>query len=99
MSCRWPDTRRGDPGGNRTPNPQFRRLMLYPVELRGHASSQEMVRPERFELPTFWFVAVNSVLILCGLRTGGRAFFPSVVPNCTQCQPTLLETGYRVLKF
>jgi hypothetical protein len=25
----------GDPGGNRTPNPQFRRLMLYPVELRG----------------------------------------------------------------
>jgi hypothetical protein len=25
----------GDPGGSRTPNPQFRRLMLYPVELRG----------------------------------------------------------------
>ena len=25
----------GDPGGTRTPNPQFRRLMLYPVELRG----------------------------------------------------------------
>src|ERR1035441_2317640 len=25
----------GDPGGSRTPNPQLRRLMLYPVELRG----------------------------------------------------------------
>ena len=25
----------GDPGGARTPNPQFRRLMLYPIELRG----------------------------------------------------------------
>jgi hypothetical protein len=47
----------GDPGGSRTPNPQFRRLMLYPVELRG----QKMVRPERFELPTFWFVARRSI--------------------------------------
>ncbi len=27
---------RGDPGGSRTPNPQIRSLMLYPVELRGH---------------------------------------------------------------
>src|ERR1019366_3440268 len=27
--------RNGDPGGSRTPNPQPRRLMLYPVELRG----------------------------------------------------------------
>src|ERR1035441_560153 len=27
--------RNGDPGGSRTPNPQLRRLMLYPVELRG----------------------------------------------------------------
>ena len=25
----------GDPGRTRTCNPQFRRLMLYPVELRG----------------------------------------------------------------
>jgi hypothetical protein len=29
------DVETGDPGGARTPNPQFRRLMLYPVELRG----------------------------------------------------------------
>jgi len=27
-----------------------------------------MVRPERVELPTFWFVAFNSLLILRNLR-------------------------------
>ena len=27
----------GDPGGSRTPNPQIRSLMLYPVELRGRS--------------------------------------------------------------
>src|ERR1700739_1367901 len=32
----------GDPGGSRTPNPQFRRLMLYPVELRGRGAKLEM---------------------------------------------------------
>src|SRR5581483_11701235 len=32
----------GDPGGARTPNPQFRRLMLYPVELRGRRISVEL---------------------------------------------------------
>lgn len=30
----------GDPGGSRTPNPQIRSLMLYPVELRGRAVNQ-----------------------------------------------------------
>jgi hypothetical protein len=30
-----PATGHGDPGGSRTPNPQIRSLMLYPVELRG----------------------------------------------------------------
>src|SRR5580658_136162 len=28
---------RGDPGGSRTPNPQIRSLMLYPIELRGRS--------------------------------------------------------------
>jgi hypothetical protein len=28
----------GGPGGARTPNPQFRRLMLYPIELQGRDS-------------------------------------------------------------
>jgi hypothetical protein len=30
----------GDPGGARTPNPQFRRLMLYPIELRGRSFAE-----------------------------------------------------------
>jgi hypothetical protein len=29
----------GDPGGNRTPNPEIRNLMLYPIELRGHVAT------------------------------------------------------------
>jgi len=32
----------GDPGGSRTPNPQIRSLMLYPVELRGRDRTVEM---------------------------------------------------------
>ena len=39
------------------------------------------MRPERFELPTFWFVAVNSLLILRNLRAKRRATDPSNVPN------------------
>jgi hypothetical protein len=31
--------RNGDPGGSRTPNPQIRSLMLYPIELRGRWSN------------------------------------------------------------
>ncbi len=31
------DATSGDPGGSRTPNPQIRSLMLYPVELRGRS--------------------------------------------------------------
>jgi hypothetical protein len=33
----------GDPGGSRTPNPQIRSLMLYPVELRGRAGDKPIV--------------------------------------------------------
>src|ERR1700738_2684192 len=38
----------GDPGGSRTPNPQIRSLMLYPVELRGRYFSvvQWVATPE-----------------------------------------------------
>src|SRR5687767_13521929 len=48
----------GLPGGTRTHNPQLRRLVLYPVELRAvalHPPSQpgaDLVGVERFELPT-----------------------------------------------
>jgi hypothetical protein len=34
----------GGPGGARTPNPQFRRLMLYPIELRGRYQINVPVR-------------------------------------------------------
>jgi hypothetical protein len=40
-----------------------------------------MARPERFELPTFWFVAVNSLLILRNLRAERRATNSSIVPK------------------
>jgi hypothetical protein len=32
----WPWRESGGPGWNRTSNPQLRRLMLYPIELRAH---------------------------------------------------------------
>ena len=35
----------GDPGGSRTPNPQIRSLMLYPVELRGHPRAGAIDQP------------------------------------------------------
>ena len=34
------DPRAGAPGGNRTPDPQLRRLLLYPTELLAHQSEQ-----------------------------------------------------------
>src|SRR3954452_9209262 len=42
-----PTSEVGAPGGTRTHNPQLRRLVLYPVELRA-----PLVGVERFELPT-----------------------------------------------
>src|SRR5450631_2004936 len=37
----------GGPGGARTPNPQFRRLMLYPIELQGRDFSDGNGSPRR----------------------------------------------------
>ena len=42
----------GLPGGTRTHNPQLRRLVLYPVELRAVPVASRLVGVERFELPT-----------------------------------------------
>src|ERR1039457_2116799 len=39
--------RNGDPGGSRTPNPQLRRLMLYPVELRGRPPESQVTLNRR----------------------------------------------------
>ena len=44
----------GVPDRNRTCNPQLRRLVLYPVELRAQSRANLMVGVERFELPTSW---------------------------------------------
>ena len=43
----------GLPGGTRTPDPQLRRLVLYPVELRA-ASPARLVGAAGFELATYW---------------------------------------------
>ena len=48
-----------DPGGIRTPNPQLRRLMLYPVELLGQTvvSAKIVIRSalEKFQKNGYWF--------------------------------------------
>ena len=41
----------GDPGGSRTPNPQIRSLMLYPVELRGRDAVWKLSRVARLDRP------------------------------------------------
>ena len=72
----------GAPGRTRTCNPQFRRLMLYPVELRARdsriivlggsemlgvaAGDFQMAGPERFERPTPSFVAKCSIQLSYG---------------------------------
>jgi hypothetical protein len=45
----------GLPGGDRTPDPQLRRLMLYPTELRAEIVSENMmVGAKGFEPSTLW---------------------------------------------
>jgi hypothetical protein len=41
----------------------------------------KMARPERFELPTFWFVAKQSLLILRDLRAKRALHGLLVLPN------------------
>src|SRR5215469_18721015 len=48
---------------------------------RANGVGIRVARPERFKLPAFWFVAVNSLLILRNLRAKRRATDPSNVPN------------------
>lgn len=56
----------------RTSDLRFRRPLLYPAELSGH-----MVPLERFELPTFWFVARRAIQ----LRQRG-IWWPKAESNC-----------------
>ena len=65
----------GDPGGSRTPNPQIRSLMLYPVELRGRKCcaakrSLHLLAPCHRCQPTIFTGSAQSC------RTSG--FFPCI---------------------
>ncbi len=55
MHRRW-DTKPaiGLPGGDRTPDPQLRRLLLYPTELRAEIERKNMVGAKGFEPSTLW---------------------------------------------
>ena len=52
--------------------------MLYPAELQARDFidqkflKEEVVRPERFELPTLWFVAKYSIQLSYGRTTHGH---------------------------
>ena len=48
-----------DPGANRTRNLQLRRLLLYPIELRGHCSTLAPRSPELVEGLRIWVHALR----------------------------------------
>ena len=57
------------PGGIRTPDHLVRSQILYPAELRAQMLLTFLAfstRPERFELPTPWFVARYSIQLSYG---------------------------------
>jgi hypothetical protein len=67
---------------------------------RQHNATQvieKMVRPERFELPTFWFVARIRALspIACHLRTSGQPLENTLVGSPAQH----LSLGLRLSPF
>ncbi|PYV76439.1 MAG: hypothetical protein DMG96_14010 [Acidobacteria bacterium] len=78
--------------------------MLYPVELRGRSSSKRMVRPERFELPTFWFVAVAARKISNLHSKGDRSTELDSLANSQasasvytcQCNSIRVGTGHKI---
>jgi hypothetical protein len=70
-------------------------FMAFPFT-RGRATRADETRAAaslnvaaRFALPTFWFVAVNSLLILRNLRAKKRATDPSNVANVPKLEPRL----------
>ena len=72
----------GLPGGTRTPDPQLRRLVLYPVELRA-AGGRWMVGVAGFELATYWSQTS------CATRL---RYTPNN-PDCTQRAAPTTEAG------
>src|SRR5208282_5355308 len=86
--------RNGDPGGSRTPNPQIRSLMLYPIELRGRPPVVTSAhRRSRF----YTAVRPESSLAygnLPGVVTSKRmSFAANLVPN------PVTHTSSRLLEF
>ena len=67
----------------RTERGQF----TYLPTLRYRQVLEEMVRPERFELPTFWFVAFYSLLIRRDLRANQGACCDLVVTKIFAARP------------
>ena len=44
----------------------------------------KVVRPERFELPTFWFVARRSIQLSYGRNVGNEVLSPNLPHNCQE---------------
>ena len=85
----------GLPGGDRTPDPQLRRLLLYPTELRADLvfrflSNKKahlrgllvlVVGAERFELPTLW----SQTRCATRLRYAPTRFKPQIIGQKNAC--------------
>ena len=52
----------GLPGGDRTPDPQLRRLLLYPTELRAEIVRKDMVGAKGFEPSTLWSQTIVRII-------------------------------------
>ena len=67
----------GDPGGSRTPNPQIRSLMLYPVELRGRVSPERNQREDYSELGSETGIESDPNLDTITYNAADSAIYPS----------------------
>src|SRR5271166_6147199 len=84
----------GDPGGSRTPNPQIRSLMLYPIELRGRPPATAKWRTG--ESDSTPLAVSKSLLIVLSFRKNSPCVVTSkrmaFVPNpVTHSSSRLLE--------
>ncbi len=70
----------GDPGGSRTPNPQIRSLMLYPVELRGRAMRLHWIATLEGIVPSLAFAGKGAESL--GWETGIE---PATVGATVRC--------------
>ena len=64
--------------------------LLNPAQVETLQVVEKMARPERFELPTFWFVAISTFVDLARLTNHFEAkwtpnFGPNFGPNARVC--------------